>query len=159
MTVRLISLFKVVQISLLLVLSVQSHAQDVADFTGRWVAAAGTISSTIGLSSKCSSVEIEIIQTVDVIETKLYKATCDLFGSTWGPITQEIRNGKIYEDGEEVGTITKDTMITVSTSGTMQYAYNLKLIQSPSGQKQLMSYYGTRGGVGAIVTEAIHDLK
>ncbi len=140
-----------------LILPFQSMA--IANFTGHWIATSGKLSSNVGLSAKCTKVEIEIVQTQGVIETKIYDATCGMFGSKWGPIKQDIKDGKIYEAGVEVGTINDDTMITVSTSGTYQYAYNLKLIQSADGKKQLMSYYGTKGGIGAMVTEATHDLK
>lgn len=142
---------------LILVLPLQSMA--IANFTGHWIANSGKLSSNVGLSANCTKVEIEIVQTQDVIETKIYDATCGIFGSKWGPIKQDIKDGKIFEAGVEVGTINEDTMITVSTSGTYQYAYNLKLIRSADGRKQLMSYYGTKGGIGAMVTEATHDLK
>jgi hypothetical protein len=141
------------------ILFLSSGASALANFTGHWIATNGKVSSTVGLSSKCSKVEIDIVQTEDAIQTKIYNATCDSFGSKWGPITQTIKNGKVYEQDEEVGKINEDTMITISTSGSYQYAYNLKLIKGADGKTQLMSYYGVKGAVGAMVTEATHDLQ
>ena len=140
---------------LFLLFSTQAFA--IANFSGHWIANSGQLSSNVGLSAKCTKVEVEIVQTEQVIETKIYDATCGLFGSKWGPIKQDIKDGKIFEAGIEVGTIDDDTLITVSTSGTYQYAYNLKLIKAADGSTQLMSYYGTRGSLGAMVTEATHS--
>lgn len=135
----------------------------VADFSGTWVAPAGTVSSTIGISSTCTKITIQVVQTASEIRTDLYNAECKSYGSKWGPITQYIRGGKVFErdsngDEEEVGTISEDTLITVSQSGTMKYAYNLKLVTQPDGSKKMMSYYGTKGAIGAIATEGTHDL-
>ncbi|MGZ3725759.1 MAG: hypothetical protein ACXWPX_08180 [Pseudobdellovibrio sp.] len=137
------------------VIQLKVNAQEVANFSGHWIANEGKVSSTVGLNSKCSKVEIEIEQTATEILTKVYDAQCDMFGSKWGPIHQQIKDGKVYEQGEEVGTISGDTLITVSQSGSYQYAYNLKIATLPNGQKTLQSYYGTKGGVGAIVIEAV----
>ena len=72
-------------------------------------------------------------------------------------VVQEIRDGKIFEQGEEVGTIDDTTMITVSRSGSYQYAYNLRLHKSAEGIETLESYYGTKGIIGAMITEAMHE--
>lgn len=146
-----------------LVIAQPSAAFAVADFSGTWVAPAGTVSSTVGISSTCTKITIQVVQTATEIRTEIYNAECKSYGSKWGPITQYIRNGKVFErDGngneEEVGTISEDTLITVSQSGTMQYAYNLKLVPQPDGSKKMMSYYGTKGPIGAIVTEGTHNL-
>jgi hypothetical protein len=145
------------------VLALPSAAFAVADFSGTWVASAGTVSSTVGISSTCTKITIRVVQTATEIRTDLYNAECKSYGSKWGPILQYIRAGKVFErdsDGneDEVGTISDDTLITVSQSGTMQYAYNLKLVPQPDGSKKLMSYYGVKGAIGAIVTEGTHDL-
>jgi hypothetical protein len=118
-----------------------SEAFAVADFSGTWVASSGTVSSTIGISSTCTKITIQVVQTATEIRTDVYNAECTSFGSKWGPITQYIRAGKVFErdsngDEEEVGTISEDTLITVSNSGTMQYAYNLKLVPQPDGSKK-----------------------
>jgi hypothetical protein len=129
----------------------------VGNFSGHWVANSGKLSSTIGLSADCTKVEIVIEQTETQLLTKLYNAECALFGSKWGPVPQEIRDGKVYEQGELVGTITEDTLMTLSTSGTYQYAYNLRLKKTADGKETLDSYYGAKGAVGAMVTEATHQ--
>jgi hypothetical protein len=131
--------------------------QPIANFSGHWVAQSGALSSTIGIKAQCSNVDIVIEQTDTQILTKSYKSDCGLWGVHWGPIPQEIRNGKIYEKGVEVGTITSDTLITVSTDGSYKYAYNLRLKKAADGHVVMDSYYGTQGAAGAIVTEATHE--
>ncbi|MEN0058461.1 MAG: hypothetical protein AAGB31_06475 [Bdellovibrio sp.] len=133
------------------------QAQAVANFSGHWIANEGKLTSTVGMSADCTKVEIIIEQTETQIKTRLYDAKCSLFGSKWGPVVQEIRDGKVYEEGVEVGTITEDTMITVSNSGTYQYAYNLRLKTNAQGQIILESYYGTKGSLGSMVTQALHN--
>jgi hypothetical protein len=128
----------------------------VADFSGHWVADKGTVSSNVGLHSECSAVTIDIEQTSTKLTVKQYKSECALFGSTWGPSEMTLKDGKVFEDGEEVGTISGDTLITISPSGTAAYAFNLKLIKGDDGQSVLESYYGVKNGVGAIATEANH---
>lgn len=137
--------------------SAQMQNGNIANFSGHWIASEGKVSSNIGLNSKCSKVEILIEQTETEIITNLYNAECDMFGSKWGPIHQEIRGGKIFENDLEVGTITEDTLRTTAPSGAYQYAYNLRLLNSPEGKKILQSYYGTRGAVGAMAIEALHQ--
>lgn len=129
----------------------------VANFSGHWLANSGKLSSTIGLSSDCSKVEIIINQSETQIVTQMYNSECKMFNAKWGPITQTIKDGKIYEDGTEVGTITEDTLITISNSGTYKHAYNLKLKTNAAGHTTLDSYYGSKGAIGAIVTEATHE--
>lgn len=131
-----------------------NQALAIAPLGGHWVALEGKISSNLGLSGKCSKVEIMIEQTEARITTTKYESTCTMFGSKWGPIPQDIKDGKVYEAGEQVGTINDTTLITISQDGSYQYAYNLKLITGPQGQTQLQSYYGAGSGIGAIATEA-----
>ena len=135
-----------------------AETKSYANFTGHWIATDGKVSSNVGLNSNCKKVEIIIEQNENEILTKLYNAECSLYGSKWGLIKQTIRDGKIFEGEDEVGTITDDTLITVSTSGGYQYAYNLKFITLTNGQKILKSYYGTKSFIGAIATEANHQL-
>lgn len=138
----------------LLPLLFSSPAWAVGDFSGHWLATSGKISSNIGLKGTCSKVEIIIEQTPDNLHTEKYSAKCSLFDSDWGPIDQTIRNGKVFEGDEEVGTITEDTFKTMAPDGNVSYAYNMKLIRNADGSFSMDSYYGTGNGFGAIVIEA-----
>ncbi len=149
----------VISIFLIGHLSLLSSASYGYNFSGHWVAQGGQVSSNIGLSSPCSKVEILIQHTDDQIRTEFYKSDCQMFGTKWGPVVQDIKDGKVFEKGVEVGTITDDTLITVSSSGTYKYAYNLKLKKSDQGELRLNSYYGTKGAIGAMATEAQHQLS
>lgn len=121
---------------------------------GHWVADSGQVSSNIGLSAKCTRVEIIIEQDEKSVKTLKYDAQCGTLGSKWGPIQQDIENGKVFEAGVEVGTIDDTTLLTTSVDGTVQYAYNLRLVRGQNGEPLLQSYYGTKNFIGAIVTEA-----
>lgn len=126
----------------------------VGDFSGHWTADKGTVSSNLGLRSDCTKVELDIAQTADKLTVRKYKSDCNLFGSSWGPDEMTLKDGKVYEDGDEVGTITGDTLMTIAPSGTVAYAFNLKLVKGADGQPVLESYYGVKNATGAIATEA-----
>lgn len=142
---------KTILAALALVLPALSFA---ADFTGHWLANDGKVSSNVGISGKCTKVEIVIEQTPDALVTKSYVAKCNLFDTDWGPIRQDVKNGKVYEGKEEVGTFDGTTLKTISKDGQYNYAYNLRIGQAADGTPTLQTYYGAQGGVGAMVVEA-----
>lgn len=126
----------------------------VGDFSGHWVAEEGEVTSQIGLNSKCSRVEIIIEQTATAVITKKYSSTCDMFGSSWGPVEQAILDGKIYEHGEPVGTIDETSLNSAAQDGTVLYHYNLRLVAGANGKMELESEYGTQNFVGKLITVA-----
>ena len=130
----------------------RSIAWGVADFSGHWVGP-GKISSNVGLSANCSRIEIILHQSADKITIDKYQSTCDLFGSTWGPIEMPVQGGDVYEDGEKVGTISDDTLLTLQPDGDVSYAFNLKIKTAADGTTVLDTYYGTGNAIGAIATE------
>ncbi len=134
--------------------SFSANADDIANFSGHWVASSGKVTSTIGLTDTCSRVEIVIEQTADQLITKSYKSDCNRYGSKWGPVTEILKNGKVYEDENEVGTIDSTTMTTKSADGATAYLYNLQLTKEASGTIALKSVYGAQSSVGTITTEA-----
>ena len=122
--------------------------------SGHWSANAGKVSSNVGLNSSCTKVEIDLDQQPGTLTVKRYHSDCGLYGSTWGPDVMTIKDGKVFEGEDEVGTLTGDTLMTISHDGGTDYAFNLKLIQLPDGTSKLETYYGVRNGTGAIATEA-----
>jgi hypothetical protein len=102
-----------------------------ANFSGHWVANSGKVSSNVGISASCSKVEIIIEQNEKEFITKKYESTCNFFGSQWGPVKQDLNGEQVLEQGEVVGSISDDTLITTAPSGTAAYAYNLKLVKNP----------------------------
>lgn len=133
----------------------------VANFSGHWIATTGKVNSTVGIKGDCSKIELDIEQNQTVVRTKIYKADCGTYSSHWGPVDQFIKDGKVYEgegeDEEQVGTISEDTLITVSREGSVAYAYNLKLQKKPDGSFALQTYYGVKNAVGAIAIEGIAE--
>ena len=130
----------------------------VVQLAGHWVADAGTVSSNIGISGKCSKIEIIIEQTDSYVLTKKYTAECgmgNIMGSTWGPVRDDIKDGKIYEAGNEVGTIDATTMRTTAPDSGANYAYNLRIRTGSDGQPEMETYYATQNAVGAIAIEGI----
>jgi hypothetical protein len=129
-------------------------AMALADFSGHWVGD-GKINSNIGLNSTCSKIEIVISQTATTLVTEKYVSTCKLFGSSWGPVEMTIQGGDVFEDGEQVGTINDDTLLTIEPSGTVAYAFNLKLVPKGDGTMALQTYYGTQNSIGGMATEGL----
>lgn len=127
----------------------------VANFTGHWVSNSGKVSSNVGLGANCTKIEIIIEQTETEIVTKKYHSTCGFFGSDWGPNTMQIQNGKVFENGDEVGYVNDTTLISITPDVNVLYAFNLKLTQTADGKPAVQSYYGVKNGVGAIATEGI----
>lgn len=136
---------------------ISTPAFAVANFSGHWFTNTGKLSSTVGLKADCTRIEITIEQKEGSLLTKDYRADCGTYGPHWGPAEEIIKGGKVFEgegeDEEEVGTISGDTLITVSHSGGVAYAYNLKLHPNPDGTATLQSYYGVKNAVGTIVIE------
>lgn len=126
----------------------------IGDFSGHWVAEHGEVVSQIGLNSQCSRVEIIIEQTPTAVITKKYTSTCDLYGSSWGPVEQTVMDGKVYEHGEHVGTVDETSLISLAPSGTVAYHYNLHLVSGPNGEIELESEYGAQNFLGTLMTVA-----
>ncbi len=140
---------------------ISSQAFAVVDFNGRWVANSGKVSSTMsGLGGDCTKVEIYIKQTETQLITETYNADCGLWSKKFSNKVLELRDGKVFEQhGEnldEVGTISDTTLMTLTTSGVYQYAYNLKKTFDEVNGYTVQSYWGTKGSAGAIVVEALH---
>ena len=127
------------------------------DFTGHWVGP-GQITQVDFAGRRtapCSRVEIILEHLPAQLTIERYHAICQTMEPKWGPFDMEIRDGKIYEDGEETGTLEGDTLRTLSQDGSIQYAFNLRLKEVAPGEKPtLESYYGVRSGMGTIVIEA-----
>lgn len=133
----------------------------VADFNGRWVANSGKVSSTMaGLGGDCTKVEIYVRQTETQLITDTYNADCGLWSKKFSNKVLEIREGKVFEQHgdslDEVGTISDTTLMTLTTSGVYQYAYNLKKTFDEVNGYGMQSYWGTKGSAGALVVEAVH---
>ena len=125
-----------------------------AGFSGHWTATTGTVSSNVGLHSTCTQISIDITEAPGQLTISRYHSECSYFGSNWGPDVMTIKEGKVFEGEDEVGTISDDTLLTVSQDGGAAYAFNLKLLKNADGSETLQSYYGVRNSTGAIATEA-----
>ena len=130
-----------------LVYSVTSKAT-LADFSGTWVGL-GSVTSTFGVKGKCSSLEIEIQQTPNELRVNRYHAACDLLDTDWGPSSQQIRDGKLYESGEEVGSIYGTSAVSSAADSGVLYILNLKKVSDT----ELNVTYGTQNFVGTITIE------
>lgn len=123
------------------------------DFSGDWVGTSGQVKSDFGLSSSCSKIEIEIRQSEGLLLTEKYISTCDQFGSSWGPVREVIRDGRVYEGQQEVGTFDGQNLITKSQDGSISYLYNLRMSMGRDGQPRLQSVYGVQNYLGTATTE------
>jgi hypothetical protein len=121
------------------------------NFSGHWKGP-GIMSDTKGNKTPCSEIEIVIRQTPDSMKIELYNAQCGQLNSNWGPYLMSLKNGKVFEDDEQIGEIQGNIMKTLSGS-SVQYAFNLRLNESPKTTPTLDSYYGVRNALGAIVIE------
>ena len=127
------------------------------DFTGHWVGT-GTMFQkglTGTTQSPCSKVEVIVEHLPNKLTVQKYNAVCGIMNPEWGPYPFEIRGTKVFEDGEETGTLEGNLLKTLQASGGVQYAFNLRLQDPPAGQAPVMeTYYGVRNLVGTIVIEA-----
>ena len=121
------------------------------NFSGHWKGA-GLMSDTKGNKTPCSEVEIVIRQTPDSMKIELYNAQCGQLNSNWGPYVMGLKNGKVFEEDEQIGEIQGNIMKTLSGS-SVQYAFNLRLNEASKTPPTLDSYYGVRNALGAIVIE------
>jgi hypothetical protein len=126
------------------------------DFSGHWEAHDGKVSSNVGLKGDCSLIQIDLEQTADSLIIKKYHSVCTISGTTWGPIREDIKDGKVYENGELAGTFDGTTLKTTMPDGSVVYAVNLRLEKDPTtGAPVLRSYYGVQNIIGAIAEEAV----
>ena len=129
------------------------------DFTGHWSATSGTMTMvdpyTGTKTSPCSLVDITLKQDTSRITIQRYHAICGLLDSDWGPHDLDIKDGKIFEDDEETGTLEGNILKTLQYDSGVAYAFNL-LMKATSGTDStpiLESYYGVKNLVGTIVIE------
>ena len=125
------------------------------DFSGHWTGSGQiTQRSLTGTDTKpCSLVDLSITQTPSKITLKRYHAICGLLDSDWGPDVMDIRGDKIFEYGEETGTLQGNLLKTLSSDGGVQYAFNLRLSSEIGKTPILESYYGVNNMTGTIVIE------
>ncbi len=128
-----------------------------ADFSGHWVGTGTMYQKPILVGnptqSPCSKIEVWIEQTPQTITNRRYHATCGNIDSDWGPDVMQIQNGKVIDQGEEIGTYDGNKLITITEDGGVSYAFNLQ-VNGQGPTRTLHSYYGTRNGVGSAVIEA-----
>ncbi len=65
-----------------------------------------------------------------------------------------IADGKVYEHGEQVGTVDDTTLISIAPSGSVAYHYNLRLVPAADGTMELESEYGAQNFLGTLMTVA-----
>jgi hypothetical protein len=139
------------------VLSFAAAAAEPVNFSGDWTGT-GQLTTSNGMKSACSKVRIKIEHQAasdpQLLTVKVYDATCAYISPEWGPYPFEIRGGKVFEEGEETGTLDGNLFKSMQTSGGVQYAFNMRLVSgSQPTDDVLRSYYGVRNGLGAIVIE------
>jgi hypothetical protein len=139
----------------------ESGSSETVNFSGDWNGT-GQLIGTNGSKTACSKIRIKIDHQVStnpqLLTVKVYDATCGYFGPEWGPYPFEIRDGKVFEDGEETGTLEGNLFKSLQASGGVQYAFNMKLVAGVQPSDDVLrSYYGVRNGLGAMVIEG--DLK
>jgi hypothetical protein len=129
------------------------------NFSGDWQGT-GQLQGPGNRKSPCSKIRIKIDHrtgaTPEVLTVQLYDATCGLYGPEWGPYPFEIREGKVYEGGEETGALEGSVFRTTSSDGGVQYRFDLQLQNGASSADDLLrSSYGVRNGMGTIVIDGV----
>jgi hypothetical protein len=142
------------RILFLLLLAQSLSVYAVGNFAGHWISESGKVTSNIGVNGNCSKIEIVITQDSSAVVTKSYHAECGTYSSDWGPVPEDIHGGKIFENGDEVGTIDETTLKTSAPDSGVIYNYNLSLMPSSQGSEKMHSLYGTQNFVGSITIEA-----
>jgi hypothetical protein len=132
-------------------------ARGASHFGGHWTGAGRIISHNTFFGTTqgpCSLIDITIEHLPARLTIARYHAICDNLSPDWGPSVMEIREGNIFEDGEQTGTFDGDILKTLQRSGAVQYAFNLRIApQSPADAPVLESYYGVRNAAGSMVIE------
>jgi len=147
----------IISATLSVTLALSALSAGAVNFSGSWVGT-GTMTEknpyTGNKSSPCSIVEVVLDHKPDGLTIQHYRGLCGQLDSDWGPSSMEIRGEKTFEEGEETGTLIGDTLKTISSSGGVQYAFNLSLRDVPAGTTPtLETYYGVRSMMGTIVIE------
>ena len=136
-------------------------AAEMVNFSGDWWGT-GQMTGKNGQTTPCSKIRIKIDHQANsvpqILTVKLYDATCGLISPEWGDYPFEIRDGKVFEDGEETGSLEGNLFKSLQASGGVQYAFNMRLVSGTQPTDDILrSYYGVRNGFGVIVIEG--DLK
>jgi len=85
-----------------------------------------------------------------------YQARCSLLQPDWGPSDFDIHDGKVYQNGQQIGTFDGHLFKTMVSGSTVPYAFNFKVNDDTTGNPTTMqTYYATRNASGAIAVEGL----
>ena len=124
------------------------------DLNGTW-SGKGQLADSKGNKSPCESIEFSIKQKDQSLVVEHYHAKCQMLDSDWGPLSFEIKNGEVYNDGDRVGTFDGHLFKTLMPDGGVEYAFNFEI----TSQNTMQIYYGVRNPIGAMVIEGETHLK
>jgi hypothetical protein len=125
------------------------------DLSGTW-SGAGKVTFSFGKTMPCSQIKIQFVQYVDGPEkltVKRYEAWCSLLNPDWGPLSFELKENRVYLEGDEVGTYDGRLFKALMNDGSVQYAFNFLLKEDESGKISMQTYYATRNMMGAVAIE------
>ncbi|MEI8346397.1 MAG: hypothetical protein WCG27_02950 [Pseudomonadota bacterium] len=126
-----------------------------ADLSGTWQGP-GEVTFSFGKKMPCSKITIRINHGPHQLMVSSYQARCGLLQPDWGPRPFDLADGKVYEDGEQIGTFDGHLFKTLATATGVQYAFNFKVNDDQNGNPEtLQTYYGTRNLSGAVVVEGV----
>ena len=134
-----------------------ARAADPVNFSGDWWGTGEMIGKNVKKTA-CTKIRLKIDHQANaapqILTVKIYDATCGLISPEWGDYPFEIRDGKVFEDGEETGSLEGNLFKSLQASGGVQHAFNMRLVSGAQpAEDVLRSYYGVKNGLGVIVIE------
>ena len=138
-------------------LSLPAFSFATADFTGRWISTTGTMTINYGLNIPCEKVNFAIEQTANKFAIKDFDAYCFTVGAAGAPAVLDISNGKLFQKGLEVGSISEDTIIMTVNPDLNPYALKLTMKKAADGHNYIESYFQTNNGFGYVWVKSNHE--
>lgn len=128
-----------------------------ADFQGRYSGPGSSLSHKSGLKRKCSEIFVHLGQTPSQLQIHHGGYKCENLQATLDPFTLDLKNGKIFFEGEELGTFDGKKLDLLYVNRAEDYTYHWVLEES-EGSMSYTEEWTDRGSPALTVSGVMQKL-
>ncbi|MGZ3692719.1 MAG: hypothetical protein ACXWQO_00495 [Bdellovibrionota bacterium] len=119
-----------------------------ANFEGRYQGPGQSISHKSGLKRACAEIFLNFQRKTGEVKILEGGYRCENLQASFDPFTMEVRDGKVYIEGEELGTFSENKLEIFFANKAEDFTYHWLLENSESGMSYLEEW--TDGGKPAL---------